>query len=106
MPIYFPSQLDVVQTATPTTGQTVVMTDSSQSGTLYLTPAGTLAALTVTLLSNANSVIGQIRRIGTNNIITTLTINGAASILGTVTTIALGVSASFQKVASDTWIKI
>ncbi len=95
-----------VQAASPTAGQTVVMTDSAVDGTLYLTPAGTLATLTVTLPTEVNSRIGQIRRIGTSQALTLLTIGGATTILGNVTTLALGASASFQKVAANTWIRV
>lgn len=95
-----------VQAASPTTGQTVVMTDTPADGMLYLTPAGTLATLTVTLPTDANSAIGQVVRIATSQILTALTINGATTILGNVTTLALGGSASFQKVAASTWVKV
>ncbi len=100
------AQLDVIQTNTPATGNTVSMNDNALNGTLYLTPAGTLATLTVTLPTNLNSVIGQIRRIATNNALTILTINGAGTILGNIATLALGASVAFQKVASDTWVRL
>lgn len=95
-----------MQTSSPTTGQTVSMTDDNVDGALYLTPAGTLATLTVTLPTNGNSRVGQVRRIVTSQILTVLTINGAGTILGNITTLALGGSASFQKIASDTWVKV
>lgn len=97
----------IVQAASPTTGQTVTMTDDSVDGTLYLTPAGTLLTLTVALPSNSNSRIGQIRRIVTSQIITGLTVSAAsATILGLPTTLALGGYAAFQKVASGKWARI
>ena len=94
-----------VQAATPTTGQTVVMTADARDRTLYLTPAGTLATLTVTLPADATSRVMQIARIATSQIITALTINGATTILATVTTLAIG-SVTFQKVAASTWIRV
>lgn len=95
-----------VQTVTPTAGQTVVMTDDSLDGSLNLTPAGLLATLTITLPSEANSRIGQERRINTTQALTALTIGGASSILNTVTTLALGGSVTFEKIAANTWIRV
>lgn len=43
------------QTAAPLTGSTVVMTDDAFDRNLVLNPAGTLAVLTVTLPTEANS---------------------------------------------------
>ncbi len=94
-----------IQTASPTTGQTVVMTDSAVDGTLYLTPAGALLALTVTFPTNANSVLGQIRRIASTQAVTTLTLDGA-TILNPLTAIVANTATSFQKVASNTWIRL
>lgn len=96
-----------IQEASPTTGQTVTMTDDMTDGTLYVTPAGALLALTVALPSNANSRIGQIRRIVTSQIITGLTVSAAsATIFGLPTTLALGGSVSFQKIADGKWARI
>lgn len=95
-----------VQAASPTAGQTVVCTADSKHRTLWLTPAGTLATLTVTLPANATSALGQIQRIASNQIVTLLTIDGAASILGVPTTIGIGETISLQKVAANTWVTI
>lgn len=81
------------------------MTADDKDRTLSLTPAGTLVALTVTLPANATSRIMQRVCISTSQIITSLTINGANSILATVTTLAIG-SVTFQKVADNTWIRV
>lgn len=101
----FPLGEPAIQTASPTAGQTVVMTADSKDRTLYLTPAGTLATLTTTLPANATSRVGQIARIGTSQAITLLTIDGAATILNTVTSLAIG-AVTFQKVAANTWIRV
>lgn len=79
----------VTQYATPTTGQTV--TASSGVNALLLDPSGTLLALTVVLPSGP--VDGQVFMIGCSQIITTLTITG--TIVGTLTTFALGGFARF-----------
>lgn len=95
-----------IQNATPTAGQTVTMTNNAVDSTLNLTPAGTLATLTITLPTNAASRIGQIERITTSQAITTLTINGATTIRGNVTTLAANGFVAFQKIANDTWARI
>lgn len=79
------------------------MKDNSADATLWLNPAGTLAALTVTLPTESKSRICQRVSIGSSKIITTLTINGASTINGTVTTLAAGSLYTFQKVAANTW---
>ena len=57
--------------AAPTTGGTVVM--AATTGREVLTPAGTLAALTVTLPPNPGN--GQIAGVSSSQIITSLTVN-------------------------------
>jgi hypothetical protein len=94
-----------IKTATPTTGQTVAFDNASVDQTLYLTPAGTLLLLTVTLPSNGSSVIGQTVTIATTQTLTGLTVNGAASIINTVTTLLAG-SVSFRKTAANTWVRV
>lgn len=103
---YAASIIEVIQNATPLTGATVVMADNDNDGTLVVTPAGTIAALTVTLPTEAASRIGQIERIVTSHIITSLTVNGATTIGGNVTTLAANAFVTFQKVAANTWRRI
>lgn len=83
-----PSNLRSIQYAAPTTGQTVT---ADGSNVLLLNPAGTLVALTVTLPANPSD--GQDFVVATSQIITTLTITG--TIIGTLTTLALGGFARF-----------
>lgn len=95
------------QTASPTTGQTVVMNDNSIDGLLYLTPAGTLATLTVTLPTNANSRLGQTRRLSTTQDLTALTVNVAGgTVVNSPTTLLANSTVAFQKVATNTWMRI
>lgn len=101
---YTPTSQPEIQTATPTTGQTVVMTNDDMNGTLYLKPAGTLAELTVTLPSAA--VPGQIRRIATTREITDFTINGATNIYGNATSLAAGDCISYQFMETNTWFQL
>jgi hypothetical protein len=94
------------QTASPTTGQTVVMNDNSIDGVLWLTPAGAIATLTITVPTNANSRLGQTRRIATSqDINTTLTINGG-TILNAPATLIGNTGFSLVKVAANTWMRI
>lgn len=102
---YFSAPQPRVVNTSPVAGATVVMTADSRDETAYLTPAGTLATLTVTLPANATSRLGQLDRITTTQTLTLLTVNGAATILNNPTTLAAGASLTFQKVANDTWAR-
>ena len=103
---YAASIIEVIQSSTPLTGATVVMANNDNDGTLVVTPAGTIAALTVTLPTEAASRIGQIERIVTSQTITSLTVNGATTIGGNVTTLTANSFVTFQKVAANTWRRI
>lgn len=72
----------IVTNSTPTTGTTVSAGTAKKDELLYITPAGTLLALTVTLPAAANCRVSQIVRGFISQIITTLTVNQAGS--GTV----------------------
>ncbi len=97
---------DFIQASSPTTGQTVVMTDDNRNGTLVLTPAGTLATLTVTLPTEANSQIGQFRSISTTKALTILTVNGAVTIYNAPTVMSIGDIITFKKTAANTWMRV
>lgn len=77
------------QYSQPTAGQTV--TASTGINMLFVDPAGTL--LTLTIVLPASPVDGQVFNIACSQIITTLTITG--TIVGTLTTMALGGYARF-----------
>lgn len=100
------SKKSVIQNASPTSGATVGVTGGFSDTTLWMTPAGTLATLTVNLPSDATSSLGDIVRIGSNKAITLLTMGGAASIINGVTALTINQIASFKKVAADTWALI
>lgn len=87
-----------VFSSTPTTGQTVNPTYTLRDALLSITPAGTLAALTVNL-PNATLAPGQIVRASVSQIITALTLTatgGTIIRLVALTTLALGGSFAFQ----------
>lgn len=92
-----------VQSVIPTTGQSIQMTDDATSGLIWLNPAGTLASLTLVFPTDANSDIGQIRRIATSKIITSVTLSGA-TILNPTTTLNANDCFGFQKVSAGTWV--
>lgn len=82
----------------PATGATVNPTYTLRDAVLSITPAGTLAALTVNL-PNATLSPGQIVRASVSQIITALTITATAGSIIKVaglTTLALGGFFSFQ----------
>lgn len=97
---------DVVQNASPIAGATVNITEGGDDLLLNLTPASTLASLTVTLPSDGSTRIGQIIRVYTSQTITALTINGATTIRDNVTTLLGQDAVAFQKIAANTWGRV
>lgn len=103
---------EVVEANTPTSGGTVSIGSSKQNTTVYLTPAGTLATLTLTLPAEVNSRDGQIVRVFTTQQLTSLTVNvsGSGTIQGTtLSTLSANTGAAFQRVSSSsngTWIRL
>lgn len=89
--------------ASPTTGQTVNANANAQNQQIYLTPAGTIAALTVNVPADNVSVVGQQIQVTTSQTITALTLGGATTFLGNVTTLAGGATIVLTKQAANTW---
>lgn len=98
----------IVTPITPVTTDTITINILSKDETIVLTPAGTLAALTLLFPSNANSRIGQIVRVVSHQIITTLTVSSSGlTLLGTaVTALAVDTPVSFEKIAASTWQRL
>lgn len=96
---FFPTAGPMVRT--PTTGTTVAMPKGTTS--LYLTPAGTLAALTVQL--PPNPLPGVVVAVGTSATITALTVQTASggAVAGAPTTLAAGAHTYFQWL-NGTWM--
>lgn len=104
-----PKTPDTIQNASPLTGTNVTFTTVVTDITLYLTPAGTLASLSVNLPTDANSFIGQTCRIFCSQTLTALSVAApSGSIVGTsVTALAQYTALVFQKVASsNVWIRL
>ena len=96
--------LGTVKNVTPTTGQTVAFDNAPQDQVLWITPAGTLASLTITLPSESASRLGQRAVIATNQAITSSTVTGATTILNAVSNFSPNDCFAFIKVAANTWI--
>lgn len=97
---------EVVESATPASGATVQLANNNRNGLMFLDPAGLLPTLTITLPSEANSRIGQLRRVTCSKAITLLTINGAATIYNAPAAMAIGDGFTLIKCAPNTWAKI
>ena len=92
--------LTSTQYVVPTTGTTITADGSS---VLLLDPAGTLLALTVTM--PATPIDKQRFTVSTSQVITGLTITG--TIVGTLTTMALGGFACFQwNATAAKWFRV
>lgn len=95
-----------VTNVSPTSGQTVAFFSDTRNQVLWITPAATLATLTITLPSEASSKLGQLIRIGSSQNITSLTLTGATMIYNSAASLATGELAEYMKVASNTWVRI
>ena len=96
----------VMQTASPTTGQTVVCQATASDIMLYLTPAGTLATLTISLPAEGSSSLGQKVFICSRQTITALTVNGATTVLNAADTLIANETFTMAKVAANTWVRL
>jgi len=80
----FTDSSPTTQYSAPLTGTTVAITDGSDDIHLILTPAGTIATLTITLPLNTNLVDKQEIIVNSTQIVTTLTIDSnSATLSGT-----------------------
>jgi hypothetical protein len=103
-----PGPVPIITPVSPLTGATVNMNTQSRNETIDITPAGTIAALTVVFPANAASALGQIERIVSSQTVTTLTVTANSNTInGTaVTTMVAGTVYGWQKVAASTWNRI
>ncbi len=93
----------VYDTATPTAGQTVAMSDDARDGILFLTPTGPLATLTIQLPSDAKSRLCQARNVVCSKAVTILTVTGAGTIYNAPASLAAGAAFTIVKTAANTW---
>lgn len=102
----------LITNSSPATGATVSAGSTKADETCYMTPAGTLLALTFTLPAIANARAGQIVRGFITQIITGLTVNASGS--GTIkgaTPVTSAVNSSFAYMCistsgNGTWIRL
>lgn len=101
----------LVTTVVPLTGATILANIIKKHETIYINPAGTLAALTVTLPDSAHARVGQSINLWFGQVITSLTINttGTGTLVGTAVTAATQYqSITYQCVSvsgTGTWIR-
>jgi hypothetical protein len=74
------------QIFTPTTGQSIAISDSDGDIYILIKPAGTLLALTITMPANPRD--GQSITLCSTQIITGLTLTSSSTINGLITTLA------------------
>jgi hypothetical protein len=101
----------IVTAVSPLTGAAITCTPDLDQ-TYVITPAGTIAALTINLPSSGNSKIGQIKRFNSTQIVTALTVavSGSGTVSGAaLTAAAVNVPYAFQCVSvtgAGTWMRI
>lgn len=88
------------QSAVPTTGQTVVIAESSGDIDLWIVPATSLAALTVQLPVGFD---GQNVNIGSSKAITILTITGSTNVFNAANTLQAGDSFTLKRFSANNW---
>ena len=98
----------VTQYAAPLTGTTLLITDTQDSVWLILTPAGTIATLTLTFPLMSNVLDKTEILINTTNTITTLTLTAnGATIVGGITTLAANGFVRYRyDIVLRTWYRV
>ena len=98
----------VIQYAAPTTGSTVAISGTTNSVWLVLTPAATIATLTITLPLASTCVGGQELLVNSTQTITTLTIgaNGGAVVGAPATLAANGFFRLRFEPVLKTWYRV
>jgi hypothetical protein len=96
-------------TASPTGGAVNFAdgVDGARDQEMYLTPGGTLTALTVNLPSDAKSVIGETHTLVSTQAVTTLTVaSSSATILNAPSALVANKPVVFRKIASGIWTAV
>lgn len=92
-----------VQYSAPTTGSTVTVNSNGHS-VLFINPAGTILALTITLPSSPAD--GDRITLGSSQVVTGLTMNGG-TIIGALTALAVATFATYCFSSSaSSWFRI
>lgn len=101
-------QSPTIQAASPLTATTVTFGTQVTDIDLFLTPAGTIATLTVAFPADADSYIGQDLWVFSTQIVTALTVSVAGgTIYGTAATaLAAGGAIGYRKLAANVWFRL
>lgn len=102
------ANLTVVQTPTPTTGQTQTFNTSSDSELIACLHSGTIAAQTFVIPADGNSAIGQELMVFSRGAITTVTLTANSNTIygQAFTTIAGSGVYRIRKIAASTWVRL
>lgn len=93
--------------STPVTGATIAFNDTDRSQVMYITPAGTLATLTITFPSATQSRVGQTLTVVCTQIVTALTLSSSGgTFLNALTAFVANGAAQYRKVSSTVWAKV
>lgn len=101
------SNTELVTAFSPVTAASQTINAVKKNESLIITPAGTIAALTVVFPSDVNSRVGQEIRITSHQIVTALTLTTAGlTILGSaVTALAVDTPVIFKKIGVATFAR-
>jgi len=97
-----------VTNSAPLTGSTVTVNANGADETINLTPAGTIATLTLLFPTNATSSVGQRIEVFTSQIVTALTVTVPGGTVGgdALTATTANGSYLFVKTAANTWLRL
>lgn len=101
----FSPSTNYVDSVTPLTGQTVTFRQDSSDGTVYIQPAGAIAALTLNFPSDAVSRIGQICRVASTQNIASLTMTGGV-VMDPISSLSANDFFEFHKLKANTWTRV
>jgi hypothetical protein len=93
---------NVIVPITPTNGQTVSFPANNCDTTLYLTPAGDLASIVISLPVGSNSTDGQMCSIVTNFAIGSISFTGG-SVMGALSSMEAGQYSQFLRLSDGVW---
>lgn len=99
------TNINDIQTATPSSGETVIMTQNKRNGTLIIDGTGALTSLTIDFPHDDVSANGQIRRVVTMRPINNLIASGS-NVLNFPSSMDTNDAVQFQKITATNWVQI
>lgn len=102
------TNIKIATSSVPLTGASYNFNTDGKDETLYVNPAGTIAAMTVVFPADESSRVGQILRVFSTQIVTALTVTSTSlTIKGTaVTALAVNTPVSYEKVDAAVWVRL